>query len=392
MEWSNWSGSVRCQPRRFETPAREEQLCRLVREAAAERLTVRVAGTGHSFTPLVATDGLLLSLDAWQGVEWHSAAPASASIRSGTKLSALGELLLEAGLAMENLGDVDVQSLGGALGTGTHGTGRQFRNLSAQVTALRLVTAAGELLECSAEREPELLAAARVSMGMLGVVSTATLQLLPAFRLHEQVWRLPIEECLERLERLIATNEHFEFFWYPIADEAECKTLNSTEQTPEQAPPIDGERVGWSARILPSVRSVRFNEMEYALPAEAGVACFRVVRERMLARHPQVRWPVEYRTLAADDAWLSPAYGRETVAISIHQDARLPFQEFFADIEPIFRAHGGRPHWGKIHSAKAADLRELYPRWEDFTAMRARLDPEGCFLNEYLTALFRDGR
>lgn len=388
MEWSNWSGSVRCQPQRIETPDSEDEIVRLVHEAGEEAVTVRIAGTGHSFTPLVATDGMLISLDAWQGVEAHSTEPPAATVRSGTKLTALGEDLLERGLAMENLGDVDVQSLGGALGTGTHGTGPTFRNLSAQVTALRMVMATGEVRECSAEQDPDLLRAARVSMGMLGVVSTATLRLLPAFRLHERVWRLPIEECLHRLDHFIARNEHFEFFWHPAADEAECKSLNSSAASPEEWPEIEGERVGWSARILPSVRRLKFNEMEYALPAEEGPSCLKAVRDRMRQRHAEVRWPVEYRTLAADDAWLSPAFGRPTVTISIHEDARLPFQGFFGDIEPIFRSHGGRPHWGKIHGVMAAELRDLYPKWDAFVDLRSRMDPQGRFLNDYLRQLF----
>lgn len=369
-------------------PETEEAISRIVRAAARDNHTVRVAGTGHSFTPLVATDGVVVSLDAWQGLENCDRALRSATVRAGTKLSILGNLLFEHGLAMENLGDVDVQSLAGAVGTGTHGTGRRFRNISSQVSSLRLVTAGGEVIECSTERDPEVLRAARVSMGMLGIISAITLRLVPAFRLHERVSRLPIEECLTRIEWLSAKNEHFEFFWYPKSDEAECKSLNSTELLPEQCPEIEGERVGWSAEILPTVRRLRFNEMEYALPAEAGVECFRTVRARMLERHHDVRWPVEYRTLAPDDAWLSPAYARDTVTISIHHDARFPFEPFFGDIEPIFLAHGGRPHWGKIHGLGARDLRDRYPQWESFAAVRRRLDPTGRFLNDYLRTLF----
>jgi FAD/FMN-containing dehydrogenase len=297
-------------------------------------------------------------------------------------------MLLEQGLAMENLGDVDVQSLAGAIGTGTHGTGRTFRNISSQVSALRIVTADGDVRACSEEQEPDLFGAARVSMGMFGVFSLIGLRLVPAFRLHERVWRLPIGECLDRLDRFITRNQRFEFFWYPTSDEAECKSLNRTEALPEELPEIEGERIGWSAQVLPSVRRILFNEMEYAMPAEAGVACFHKVRSRMLARHPEVRWPVEYRTLAEDNAWLSPAYGRATVTISIHHDARLPFEPFFSDIEPIFLAHGGRPHWGKIHGLKSIALRDLYPKWEAFVALRQSMDPDGRFMNTYLQGLF----
>ncbi|MGD9893392.1 MAG: D-arabinono-1,4-lactone oxidase [Dehalococcoidia bacterium] len=388
IEWSNWSGSVRCRPHSLATPASEDEIVRVVCAAAREGRSIRVAGTGHSFTPLVATNGVVISLDRWQGLEAGNQSAQSATVRSGTKLGLLGELLFAHGLAMENLGDVDVQSLAGAIGTGTHGTGHTFRNISSQVSALRIVTANGEVRECSEDHEPDLFRAARVSMGMLGVVSTIGLRLVPAFRLHERVWRLPAEECLDRLDRFITRNERFEFFWYPTSDEAECKTLNRTSASPEQVPEIEGERVGWSAQILPSVRRILFNEMEYAMPADAGAACFRAVRSRMLARHPEVRWPVEYRTLAGDDAWLSPAYGRSTVTISIHQDARYPYEPFFDDIEPIFLAHGGRPHWGKIHSLTSGALRDLYPQWDLFAAERRAVDPDGRFMNDYLRSLF----
>jgi len=408
--WLNWSGSVACEPRCLATPASEEEIRALVREAVAAGLTVRVAGTGHSFTPLVATDGLLLSLDGWAGVEAHDAATGRTTVRAGTKLHDLGDRLFALGLGMENLGDVDVQSVAGAIATGTHGTGRTLGNLSSHVVGMRLVTAAGESLELSEERDADLLRAARVSLGALGVVSRVTLRVLPAYCLEERVWREPNAACLDRLAERIADNVRYEFFWFPATDEAECKTLNPTDLPPDEEPaglamgtpasaapgaprqPVERRRVGWSARVIPSIRQRRFNEMEYALPAEAGPDCFRRVRARMRERHPEVLWPVEYRTLAADDAWLSPAHGRDTVTISIHQDARLPFMEFFTDIEAIFREHGGRPHWGKIHTLTARELRDLYPRWDDFLAARARLDPDGVFLNPHLRRVFGPDR
>lgn len=413
-EWTNWAGSVRRRPSRFEMPASEQAIAALVREAAGAGLAVRVAGTGHSFMPIVATDGLLLSLDNWKGVESYDAGRGLATVRAGMKLHDLGEDLLSLGLAMANLGDVDVQSVAGAISTGTHGTGPSLGNLSTHVAGLRLVIADGAVVEVTEEGDPELLCAARVSLGTLGILSTATLRLRPAYRLHEQVWREPISVCMDRLAERIAGNTRYEFFWFPVSDEAECKTLNPTgrpadeDETSAQtgAPPAlvmgtpaagasdavrepaERERVGWGARIIPSVRVRKFNEMEYALPAEAGPECFRQVRARMRERHPEVQWPVEYRTLAADDAWLSPAYGRGTVTISIHQDARLPFEPFFSDIEAIFRAHAGRPHWGKIHHCTAADLSTLYPMWDAFRAVRERMDPDGRFLNPHLRGLF----
>jgi FAD/FMN-containing dehydrogenase len=387
LAWSNWSGSVACAPAGLPRPRSEDEIAALVRRAAREGRSVRAAGSGHSFSPLVATSGYVVSLDEWAGVESVDASRLEATVRAGTKLRDLGEPLLSLGMAMENLGDVDVQSLGGALGTGTHGTGRGLRNLSAQVSALRLVLASGELVECSAEREPDLFAAARVSFGALGVVTAARLRLLPAYRLHERIERGGLAACLERLEEEIASNRHFEFFWYPQRDFVEAKRLNPTAAEPGDVADPKRERIGWSARILPSVRELEFNEMEYSVPAESGPACFRAVEARMRARWPAVEWPVEYRTLRRDDAWLSTAHGRETVTISIHQDARLPFRELFADLEAVFAEHAGRPHWGKVHTRRAEDLAALYPRFEDFRRLRRRLDPQGVLLNDHLRAL-----
>jgi FAD/FMN-containing dehydrogenase len=385
--WRNWAGNVSCEPRARRDANSEADVVAALREAAREGLGVRVAGSGHSFSPLVATDGLLLSLDGLAGIARHEPEPRRVWVRAGTKLHDLGQVLHTHGLALENLGDVDVQALGGALATGTHGTGRALPNLSARVSGLRLVLADGSLRVVRQEDEPELLAAARVSLGALGVVTAARIECVPAYRLHERVERLPIDDCLASLEERCAATRHFEFFWYPARDLAEAKAIHPTEQPPEAIAGKKYERIGWSHEILPSVREQRFVEMEYALPAEAGPACFRAVRARMRERHAEVVWPVEYRTLRADDAWLSTAHARETVTLSLHQDAALPWQEFFADLEPLLREHEGRPHWGKRHGLSARELEPLYPRFDAFRRLAAELDPARRFVNAHLSAL-----
>jgi FAD/FMN-containing dehydrogenase len=387
VTWRNWAGNVRCEPRTRRSARSEAEVVAALRDAAREGLCVRVAGSGHSFSPLVATDGLLLSLEALTGIARHEEATRRVWVRAGTTLHDLGAALHALGLALENLGDVDVQALGGALATGTHGTGRALPNLSARVSGLRVLRADGSLRVLRAEDEPELLAAARVSLGALGVVTAARIDCVPAFRLHERVERLPIEDCLASLPERVAASRHFEFFWYPSRDLAEAKTIQVTELPPEAVAGKKYERIGFSHQILPSVRELRFVEMEYALPAEAGPACFGAVRERMRSRHPEVLWPVEYRTLRADDAWLSNAHGRDTITLSLHQDASLPWAAFFDDLEPLLRAHGGRPHWGKCHGLAARDLAPLYPRFGDFRRLAAELDPQGRFRNPHLSEL-----
>jgi FAD/FMN-containing dehydrogenase len=385
--WTNWAGNVGCEPRAELAAKSEADVVAALRRAEREGLGVRVAGSGHSFSPLVASDGLLLSLDGLAGIARHEPAARRVWVRAGTKLRDLGPALHALGLALENLGDVDVQALGGALATGTHGTGATLPNLSARVSGLRLLLADGSLRVLREEDDAEPLRAARVSLGALGVVTAARIDCVPAYRLHERVERLPIEACLASLAERIAGSRHFEFFWYPTRDLAEAKTLEPTALPPEAVAGRRYERIGWSHEILPSLRELRFVEMEYALPAEAGRACFGAVRERMRSRHAEVAWPVEYRTLRADDAWLSTAHARDTVTLSLHQGAELPWRDFFADLEPLLRAHGGRPHWGKHHSLGAAELAPLYPRFDAFRRIEADFDPRGRFLNPHLRAL-----
>jgi FAD/FMN-containing dehydrogenase len=393
--WKNWSGSVVCAPRQIARPSTEHELASLLRESAGE---VRVAGNGHSFTPLCATDGMLVSLTGMSGVVGTGAEGGSATIMAGTPLHAIGEPLRRAGLALANMGDIDRQALGGAVGTGTHGTGRTLGSFSTQVIALRIALASGELVDCSPAVEPDLFAAARLSLGALGVVMRLTLRVMPAYRLHQRTWPLPFEECLDQLDTSIAANRHFEFFWSPVDDLCAMKTLNLSNRpirTVAPAPPSQGrmsrylgpERIEWSYRIFPSERNLPFNEMEYAVPEEAGPDCVREIRELMRTRHPDVIWPIEYRTLRADDVPLSPAHGRPTVTISIHQAADLPREAFFADAEAIFRNHHGRPHWGKLHSLTVRDFRDLYPRFDRFRAVRERADPSGRFLNQHLRTM-----
>jgi FAD/FMN-containing dehydrogenase len=400
QEWSNWSGSVTCRPREVLTPSDEAEVAAIVRRAADAGQVVRVTGSGHSFTPLCATDHVLVSLDRVTGIESADVARRRAWIRAGTKIHDLGAPLAELGLALANQGDVDVQALAGAVSTGTHGTGPTLGSISTQVVGLRIVSGAGDVLLVSRESDAETFRAAQVSLGALGVITAIELALVPLYRLHEQVRREPIQHCLDTLEERIAANRHFEFFWYPADDAASTKTLNPTQRPPtaDEAPSqaamgagltsAERDRVADSWQIFPTVRENRFNEMEYSLPAERGVECFLEIRDLMRTRHTQVAWPVEYRTVAADDVFLSPAQGRATVAISIHQAAALAYREFFADAEVIFRGHGGRPHWGKMHSLAAAALSELYPHWQRFAAVRARLDPAGRFANEHLRRLF----
>lgn len=391
--WSNWSGAVVCTPDAIVFPRDEAEVAGVVRDADDAGNVVRIVGTGHSSTGIVGTDDVLMSLDRLSGLAGHDRETHRARLYAGTKIRAAGALLLEAGLGMENMGDIDVQAIAGAVGTGTHGTGCTLGNIPSRVTGIRLVDGRGDLVDCDGS-DPDLLRAARVAIGALGIFTEVEIQCLPAFRLHEKTWVEPFEETMERLDERIEANRSYEFFWMPVNDRAYNKTLNVTDRdtaagNPRSSIGSEGERVGWSPHIIPSVRENKFHEMEYAIPAEAGPEAFRRIRERFLEKHADsVQWPVEYRTVAADDAMLSPHGGRASVTVSLHQAAHLPYREFFDDIQTIFWEYDGRPHWGKYNTMTRDQLKAVYPEWDAFAAIREGLDPGGRFLSPYLRSLF----
>lgn len=397
--WQNWSGGVRCNPQSFEAAASEAAVAQLVRVAGQLGQPLRVAGAGHSFSPLCQTDGMLATLEGLSGIAEVDQATHEASIWAGSRIADLSEALFAVNLGMENQGDIDCQTLAGAISTATHGTGIRFGNLSTQVVSLRLVLASGEVVSLSRSKEGDMFRAAAVSLGLFGIISQIRLRVVPAYRLHERTWAASFEECRATVHRLVEKNEHFEFFWVPKYDACGMKCLNST-QAPVSAPValaeapvgtveryLQPERVDWSHRAYPSVRSILFNEMEFSLPFERGWECLEEIRRLIRVKHPQITWPVEYRTVAADDLPLSPAYGRKTVAISIHEAAEVSYEQYFTDAQTVFLNHGGRPHWGKIHFCTAEQLRAFYPQWDSFWELRRRLDPRDIFLNGYMRKL-----
>jgi FAD-linked oxidoreductase len=427
--WTNWSGHVRAAPRRIARPTTEAELITAVRDGEAP---VRVAGTGHSFTALVETGGTLISLDALTGVVRADANALSATVRAGSKIHALGRPLFDAGLALKNQGDIDRQAIAGAVGTGTHGTGPALGSLSAEVAAFRLLTADGGTLDCSPASNADIWSAGRVSFGSLGVMSEITLSLRKIYKLRERNWLMPARDCWRDLAKLRDDHQHFEFFWFPYADDVVAKSLDETN---DDAPPpgtseqmnARGERVTsdqrifktgceiarlvpslsarlqrlltkaamgassrvrWSHEAFPSPRNVKFNEMEYAVPAANGADCIREIAEAIRAKKIATCFPLEFRFVKADDIWLSPFHNREAVTISVHQYAGQDFKTLFDTAETIFRRYGGRPHWGKLHSLRAKDFETIYPRWQDYHNLRHKLDPKGRFLNSHLKNVF----
>jgi FAD/FMN-containing dehydrogenase len=383
-EWSNWSGRITAQPAEILAPRSEAEVCEALRGADEAGQCVRSAGATHSHSALVPTDGLLLDLSNLSGVIECDSTARTARVQAGTRIADLGVPLRAAGLALRNQGDIDRQAIAGAVATGTHGTGRGLANLSSGVRGVRLVTAAGDAVECSREANAELFAASRLSLGALGVVTEVSLELREAYRLEEKMWLEELDHVLDRIDELTGATRHFEFFYMPTGTRAACKTLEETEAEPVYPLAAEGQRVAWSDEVLANDRPDKHSEMEYSVPYASGPDCMRELVAMLKTDFPSLAWPVEYRSLAADDVWLSTAYERETVTISVHQGIDQDDAPLFRACESIFRRYAGRPHWGKAHFLGADELSEIHPRYADWWAVRDRIDPKGRFLNAAL--------
>jgi L-gulonolactone oxidase len=399
------------------------ELSSAIDDAVTRRLRVRVAGAGHSFSDVACCDGVMLSLERLAGVVEVDRASRLARVQAGITIRELGQRLREHGLALENVGDIDVQSVAGAISTATHGTGARLPNLSAQVSELTLVLADGSTLVCSPERDADVFRAARVGLGALGAIAEVTLRCVPAFTLRGVDAPAPLDEVLERFEELALANDHFEFFIFPHARTALTRTNNRTEQAPRPRGRVSAyandvllqnrafelfcrvgrrlprlipqlnrlvtrlagrsERVDRSAAIFASPRLVRFTEMEYAVPRASTPLAVRRVLELIEQRGFAVPFPIEARTVAPDDAFLSTANGRESGFVAVHMYRGMEWEPYFRAVEAIMDELGGRPHWGKRHFQTAETLRARYADWDRFQAVRARLDPQGRFANEW---------
>ena len=430
MTWQNWAGTATATHARRYEPRTAEAIADAVRDAATAGLVVRALGSGHSFTPAAATDGAAIDLSSWTGVVSADVSTGLVTVRSGTTLRDLNTVLDALGLALPNMGDIDAQTVSGAICTGTHGTGAGLGGIATQVEALELVTGDGELLSVSATSHPELLPAARVSIGALGVITTVTLRCVPTFQLAADERPMPVEEVLDRFEEFAADNDHFEFYWFPYGRNALVKRNNRITAPGDSAatpPPMPGwrrfyeyevmENAAFGAlcrtgRAVPSLvrplgrlaaatlsarsysahshqvfvtpRRVRFVESEYAVPRESVLEVLAELRLAVPRLSQPVMFPVEVRVAAADDAWLSTAHGRDTAYIAIHQYTGMPYAEYFAAFESITGSAGGRPHWGKMHTLDASRLAEVYPRFADFLQVRDQTDPQRRFSNLYL--------
>lgn len=426
--WSNWAATARATPSGVACPEDADEAAALIRSAADEHRTVRPLGNGHSFSGVGApvSGHLALDLSGWSGIVRVEQDTRLVTVRAGTSLRQLNTELREYGLALANLGDIDSQTIAGAISTGTHGTGASFGGLSTQVEALEIVLGDGTVRRCSATENEDLFDAARIGLGALGVLSTVTVRCVPAFALAADERPQPLESVLERFDTLADTNDHFEFYWFPHTRYALVKRNNRVPAGANARPLHPARsfleynvlenhafgalcRIGrqipslvrpltrlcartWSTRsysdrsdnVFVTSRKVRFVESEYALPREALREVLEELRAVVRTLEYPVMFPIEVRVAAPDDIWMSTAYQRPTAYVAIHQFIGMPYRHYFDAFESIAGAAGGRPHWGKMHRLDAAQLRTRYPRFDDFLRVRAESDPDRVFRNSYL--------
>jgi len=422
-EWRNWAGDQRCTPAEIERPGTRPELVEAIGRAARAGRGVRAAASGHSFTDIACTEGTMLRLERLNCVLDLDRASGLVRVEAGIAVGDLAEALQTYGLALENQGDIDRQTLAGAISTATHGTGASFRNMSAQVEAVELVLADGGVAELSAESDPEGLQAARAGLGALGILYSVTLRTVPAFTIRRVDRPAPVDETLAGLDELVDSNDHFELYVFPHTDIAVQRASERTDEPPRPRPRLTeylqevvienwvveayarlarrfpsltprlarlvaaqlgrSVKVDRSHRVYASERRVRFTEMEYGIPREHGAEAVRRVLELIEGERLYVSFPIEVRFVAPDDIFLSPSHERETCYIAVHMYGGVEWERYFRGVEGIMDSYGGRPHWGKRHFQTAGTLAPRYARWEDFQEVRARLDPEGRFANAY---------
>ncbi|MER7718213.1 D-arabinono-1,4-lactone oxidase [Streptomyces flaveolus] len=422
--WRNWGGNVSARPAREVAPASVDELAEALRRAAEDGLRVKAVGTGHSFTSIAATDGVLIRPHLLTGIRRIDRDAMTVTVEAGTPLKRLNLALAREGLSLTNMGDIMEQTVSGATSTGTHGTGRDSASIAAQIKGLELVTADGSVLTCSEKENPEVFAAARIGLGALGVVTAITFAVEPVFLLTAREEPMPFERVLAEFDELWAENEHFEFYWFPHTGSTNTKRNNRSAGPAQPVGRLQGwfddeflsngvfQAANWVGRAVPatipaiarisskalsartytdipyevftSPRRVRFVEMEYAVPREAVVETLRELKAMIDRSGLRISFPVEVRTAPADDITLSTASGRDSAYIAVHMFRGTPYRAYFTAAERIFTAHEGRPHWGKVHTRDAEYFAGVYPRFGEFTALRDRLDPDRRFQNDYL--------
>ncbi|MEV5539132.1 D-arabinono-1,4-lactone oxidase [Saccharopolyspora shandongensis] len=402
--WTNWGGNQTCTAAVFARPRDETEVVAAVRHAIDRGLNVRVAGSGHSFTPVVPTGGMLLDLTRLTGVTATDPSRLRATALAGTTVGDFGAPLWEAGLSLTNQGDIDKQVIAGAIATGTHGSGIDLPSFSAALRRVRLVDGRGEVVEID-EGDARRLRAAQVAIGSLGVMLEVELAVSAAYHLAEEISYRPWRQIVESWDELIAGHRHFSFFWcpadesadlyqlpappdQPMADHCYVKLYDEAEvDEPAGIVTTEGHRVDRAYRIYPGGFDTPFHEMEYMVPAEHGFEAVSAIRELMRTEHPDQRYPIEVRWTAADEAYLSPNHRRATTVVSVSGAPGTDYWPFLRAVDERLREFRARPHWGKLHFMTRDRMAGLFDEFDAFLDVRREFDPNGTFLNDHLRPL-----
>ena len=400
-KWTNWVGNQSFTPRVMVAARTEAEVHLEVAEAASRGYGVKVAGTGHSFTPIVETDGVLLDLREMRGIRKIDKDGFLVTAGPGTTIAEYGRELWDEGLSLSNQGDIDAQTIAGAIATATHGSGRHLPNFSAVVEGVRLVDGTGEVIEISRQTNSDLLPAAQTSIGVLGVMTEITVKVVPAYNLHARTDIMRFDEVMERFDSDIEDYRHFGLFWMPTDESGllynlegaaadDCLVKRYRAFDAGESPPelLSHERFGPAHRIYPMVYDPNFHEVEYFLPLANARDILGQMRRLMRRWLPLSVYPLEVRVVAEDQAWMSPNYQRDNLVVSISGEPGTEYWPYLQACDNLFSEFGGRPHWGKLHFMTSGRVAQLFPRYEDFVKVRRRLDPGGVFLNDHTRALF----
>ncbi len=420
----NWAGNFTFYPKKIFSPKSEEELSLIVKDAIKNQQLIRVRGSSHSWTKLIESDQIFIDLDNFQGVTDVNVKGSLITARSGTRIFLFGEEAFRYKLAMENQGDINLQSIAGATSTGTHGTGVTLRSIANQIEKLKIITGNNELL--TIDHDHPWFNAVRLSLGSLGIITELTFKLMPAYKLKVETFPENFNDSLLQFSERLSKHRHFEMFYFPVGDWAITKTMDITDSPIDRPSALNSmsesffenwlftqlnrlasmsgkyrmidklmkkfvsyqTKTDWSHRIFPSLRDFKFMEMEYNIPQESFIPAMEEIRLNIKKHNFQTLFPIEIRFVKNDNLWLSPAYQRDSVYFAIHTYISEDYKPYFHCMEEIFRKYGGRPHWGKWHSLKAQELKELYPKFDNFFDVRKACDPQGIFLNNHLKDLF----
>lgn len=427
VKWKNWAENIHCELDCIHYPVNEEEVQKILGKARTAGKKIRMVGQGHSFSPLVATEDQIISLSRMTGIIALDKKQNIVEVWAGTPLKELNHQLYDHGFALINLGDIDVQSLAGSTATGTHGTGIAFGNISSEIVGFTIVLADGSILDCDKDQNTDLYEAGRISLGALGVITRIRLNVHPKYKLAYTSSAAGFEETLQLLEKHNQENRNFEFYYFPYTETVQLKASNLSDAPIKSSKLMEyindvlienavmqlichlamilpfmykqinrfmawgftkEHKVKYSHQVYATVRNVRFKEMEYNIPIEYFKECISEIKAQIEQAEYFLFFPIECRFVKEDDIWLSPAYKRMSAYIAIHVYQKTAHQPYFKDIEQIFKKYNGRPHWGKMHSNDVEYLAQQYERWEDFKALRNRMDPDGLFLNDHLIDLF----